>query len=216
MIVGHTKFSPDRFFGLIKKKYRHTFVSILDEIQEVVRKSICGQNIPQVTKHVNGRRLVNWYDWKSYVNAMYKTILNITSYHHFRFDHKSPGIVFVQILADSPEKAITISSTNIIDIHKFPEELNPKGLDIKRQWYLFEEIGPFCSSPEAASVTCPVLYCQNKLQLLLQIFRQTPVDLLRNRQGRGEMQANVHSLSSRTQNHKGKNHMSTAFVDFHL
>ena len=26
-LVGHTKFAPDRFFGVLKKKYRHTFVS---------------------------------------------------------------------------------------------------------------------------------------------------------------------------------------------
>ena len=29
MIVGHTKFAPDRFFGQIKKRYKHTFVSTL-------------------------------------------------------------------------------------------------------------------------------------------------------------------------------------------
>ena len=28
--VGHTKFAPDRFFGVIKKRYKHTFVSTLD------------------------------------------------------------------------------------------------------------------------------------------------------------------------------------------
>ena len=84
MIVGHTKFAPDRFFGLIKKKYRYTFVSTLGEMQDVVRKSmICGQNIPQVTKDVDGRKLVNWYDWKSYFSTLYKTIPSITTYHHF-------------------------------------------------------------------------------------------------------------------------------------
>ena len=32
-----TKFASNRFFGLIKKKYRHTFVSTIDEMHEVVR-----------------------------------------------------------------------------------------------------------------------------------------------------------------------------------
>jgi hypothetical protein len=156
MIVGHTKFAPDRFFGLIKKKYRYTFVSTLGEMQDVVRKSmICGQNIPQVTKGVGGRKLVNWYDWKSYLSTLYKTIPSITAYHHFRFDKKSPGIVFVRTLVDSPELVVTISSENAIDIHKLPHEVIPKGLDLKRQWYLYEEISPFCSSPETASITCP-------------------------------------------------------------
>ena len=156
MVVGHTKFAPDRFFGLIKKKYRYTFVSTLDEMQEVVRKSmICGQNISQLTKDADGRKLVNWYDWKSYLCTLYKTIPNITTYHHFRFDKKSKGIAFVRTLVDSPELAVTISSGNAIDIHKLPPEIVPKGLDLKRQWYLHEEIAPFCSSEETASITCP-------------------------------------------------------------
>ena len=116
---------------------------------------ISGQNIPQVTKHVDGRRLVNWYDWKSYFCILYKTIPNITTYHHFRFDNKSLGTAFVRTLADSPELAVMISSENTVDIHKLPHDVIPKGLDLKRQWYLYEEISPFCSSSETASVTCP-------------------------------------------------------------
>ena len=36
MITGHTKFAPDGSFGLIKKAYRRTAVSSLDELCEVV------------------------------------------------------------------------------------------------------------------------------------------------------------------------------------
>ena len=38
MIPGHTKFSPDRFFGMIKRKYRHTKVDSLAQIAEVVKQ----------------------------------------------------------------------------------------------------------------------------------------------------------------------------------
>lgn len=63
MIVGHTKFTPDSFLGLIKKKYKCTFVSTLDEIQDMVRKSmLTGKNTPQLTKSVSGNRLVLWFD----------------------------------------------------------------------------------------------------------------------------------------------------------
>ena len=153
-------------------------------MQEVVRKSISGENIPQITKRVDGRRLVKWYDWKSYFCTLYKTIPNITTYHHFRFDKKSPGIVFVQTLADSPEIAVTISSENTIDIHKLPREIIPKGLDLKRQWYLYEEISPFCSSSETVSHV-PTLHNQNQIQHLILIFSQTlwPVDPQKSVQG---------------------------------
>ena len=105
-------------------------------------------------QNVDGRRLVKWYDWKSYFCTLYKTIPNIT-YHHFRFDKKSLGIVFVQTLADSLEIAVTISSKNTVDIHKLPREMIPKGLNLKCQWYLYDEISPFCWSSETASITCP-------------------------------------------------------------
>ena len=58
----------------------------------------------------------------------------------------------MRTLADSPELVVTISSENAIDIH---HKVMPKGLDLKRQWYLYEEISLFCSSPETASITCP-------------------------------------------------------------
>ena len=90
MIKGHTKLAPDRFFGVLKS-YRHTSVSTLDEIVNVVRKSmIAVQNIPQLTKTAQ-RRLVNWYDRKSFLSKYFQHIPAITGYHHFCFDQNFPG-----------------------------------------------------------------------------------------------------------------------------
>ncbi len=154
MLTGHTKFAPDRFFGVLKKRYRHTFVSTLDELVDVVKKSmVCGQNIPQLTKN-SQRRLVKWYDWKSYLSTYFRTIPAITTYHHFRFDQRFPELVFARSLADSPEEAIKIAhAKNACD--DLPTEISPKGMDLSRQWYLYDEIRQFCSSPEAAQLTCP-------------------------------------------------------------
>ena len=47
MIPGHTRFSPDRFFGLIKRRFRISQVSSLSQIAEVVdcrESSTIGQN----------------------------------------------------------------------------------------------------------------------------------------------------------------------------
>ena len=107
MMVGHTKFGPDRFVGLVKKEFKVTFVSTL------VRKSmLTGQNIPQLTKTQSGNRLVSFYDWKSFKwlwekrlffwtnRSCLKNITRVTSYHHFRFNKPSPGTVVVRELAD--------------------------------------------------------------------------------------------------------------------
>lgn len=62
MIAGHTKFSPDRFFGLIKKSYRQTSVSTLYDIEKVVNTSTTGgQNIALSTVDIcSGKRNVHW------------------------------------------------------------------------------------------------------------------------------------------------------------
>ena len=50
MVAGHTRFAPDRFFGLLKKAYRHTPVSSLLEIESMVSSSsIAGKNNSQWT-----------------------------------------------------------------------------------------------------------------------------------------------------------------------
>ena len=35
MIAGHTKFGPDRFFGLFKRKFRVSYVSCLEDMKQV-------------------------------------------------------------------------------------------------------------------------------------------------------------------------------------
>ena len=45
MLVGHTKFAPDRFFGLIKRKYRRTPVYSINDMVKVVESStVAGGN----------------------------------------------------------------------------------------------------------------------------------------------------------------------------
>ena len=47
MLVGHTKFAPDWCFGLLKQRYRRTYVSSLQDIVDVVNVS-ADVNVAQV------------------------------------------------------------------------------------------------------------------------------------------------------------------------
>ena len=50
MLVGHTKFAPDRFFGLFKRLYRRSLVDTTTDIVCVMRESSSsGKNQPQIT-----------------------------------------------------------------------------------------------------------------------------------------------------------------------
>ena len=58
MLSGHTKFSPDRFFGLFKKAFRRSSVSIITEVAAVVDLSTTtGQNRHQLVRSPDGSTL---------------------------------------------------------------------------------------------------------------------------------------------------------------
>jgi hypothetical protein len=39
---------------------------------------------------------VKFYDWKIFLKQFFKLLSSLTTYHHFRADKESPGIVFVK------------------------------------------------------------------------------------------------------------------------
>ena len=50
MLVGHTKFAQDRFFGLFKRLFRLSVVDTIEDIARVVMESSpSGKNLPQTT-----------------------------------------------------------------------------------------------------------------------------------------------------------------------
>ena len=71
LIVGHTKFSPDTCFGMIKRFYRRTFVGCLDDIAKVVSKSSV-VNEPQLAGTQDGSTIIPMHDWATYFD-IFKT-----------------------------------------------------------------------------------------------------------------------------------------------
>ena len=73
MLAGHTKFAPDRFFGLIKITYRHMKVETIGYIATVVESSsMIGANIPQLTMGQIGDWEVLYYDWTTFFEIYFK------------------------------------------------------------------------------------------------------------------------------------------------
>ena len=63
MVAGHTKFSPDRFFGLIKLKLRKSEVDNLDDLVKVVENSTNGGfNQAQTIYNKDKTQSVNFYN----------------------------------------------------------------------------------------------------------------------------------------------------------
>ncbi len=66
--VGHTKFSCDWAFGLLKKRLRLKEVRDMADVCEVVQKSThqSGVNIPTPTVAENGDMYVDMHNWSEY------------------------------------------------------------------------------------------------------------------------------------------------------
>ena len=73
-----------------------------------------------------------------YLSNYYRPIPNITDYHHFCFDGKSPGVVFVRVLADDKEQKVRISP-NSISFNGLPSEVVPSEMFLARQGYLYND-----------------------------------------------------------------------------
>ena len=54
-------------------------------------------------------------------------------------DHR--GVVFMKTHADAEESSINIMKR---EPGNFPEEIMQPGLEPQRQWYLYEEVAPYC------------------------------------------------------------------------
>lgn len=63
LIACHTKFGPDRCFGMIKKSYKVNYVSSLYKFAEVVESSsTVGVNTAQLVRTHNGKVIVPVYN----------------------------------------------------------------------------------------------------------------------------------------------------------
>ena len=155
LVVGHTKFAPDWCFGLFKCRYRRTTVSSLRSIAQVVNDSAeC--NISQLVAREDGSMIVPTHNWTDFFAPRMKKITGIKTYHHFRMSSSAPGCVFVKEHSDSSEVKIDLLKEPWNpSADELPEVVPPKGLSAERQWYLHEQIRPFCSEEDRDTV-CPL------------------------------------------------------------
>jgi len=87
--VGHTKFAPDWYFGLMKQQYRRTKVGDLDDIANCVSRS----SVPQLMGSLHGSVFVPMCNWSRFFGGFhYQNCLKkgITQMHHFCFTVDAP------------------------------------------------------------------------------------------------------------------------------
>ena len=65
--TGHTKFSPDACFGIVKRKFRRTDVSSLDDLARVVNESATC-NLCQLVGTQNGTTIMPSCNWAGFLS----------------------------------------------------------------------------------------------------------------------------------------------------
>ncbi len=76
MIVGHTKFSPDSCFGLLKRTFRRTAVNTLQDLCDVVTQSAACNKV-EVVGWEDGVLLIATYNWSTYFSAYMDKVIGI-------------------------------------------------------------------------------------------------------------------------------------------
>ena len=156
MLVGHTKFSPDWCFGLLKQKFRRTFVSSLQDLVEVVNSS-AQVNCAQLVGSDDGEVIVPTYDWSGFLSEHFCKVPQLKSYHHFQFSTALPGVVLLKKFSDSDSSRFRILTDNewVPSPHTLPPVIRPAGLSLPRKWYLYNSIREYCR-PGTEDLVCPL------------------------------------------------------------
>ena len=109
MVAGHTKFSSDRFFGLIKLLLRKSEVDNLEDLIKVVENSTPGgYNIAQTIFDNNGNQIVHFYEWTDWLKQNFTTIPNILKQHYFEFNSLDKGKVKISTSSNREKTTIQI------------------------------------------------------------------------------------------------------------
>ena len=156
LTVGHTKFSPDWCFGLLKQRFCRTKVDCLDDIVRVVETS-AAINHTQLVGTQSGETVVPTFNWAEFLSSLLKRVPHIKRLQHFQFTSEDLGTVIVKRSCDSEEERLDlmISQPSVED---FPELDLPSGLSDARQRHLFQKIRDFCSD-ETKDIVCPLPSC---------------------------------------------------------
>jgi len=160
LIVGHTKFSPDGYFGLIKRHYRRSQVYTYDQLSDIVESSSKNSHNYCVRVSKNIDTPIIYRDWSSWLSQYFDSFKGITNYQHFKIEKKSPLILAVKERKDSEELQVDLVKRKLPiskdQLKKLPEQLLPTGLSLKRQWYLYDQIRCHIPNENDKNQTCPL------------------------------------------------------------
>lgn len=137
LIAGHTKFGPDRCFGVIKQAFKVNFTLSTYEFAWMVDcSSTTGVNKAQFVGTHDSREIVPVYDWATFLSQFFTKLLNIKKYHHFRLSMDEPGKIYFKEYRSSPEHSLMVlKDPAVMPPLVLPCRLHPEGFSMERKEY---------------------------------------------------------------------------------
>jgi hypothetical protein len=159
LIVGHTKFSPDSHFGIIKQRYRRSQIYTYEQLAKTIEESAhLGYNHCHRFCQTEKQKKVVYRNWSEWLARYFKQIKGITNYHHFIIKNENHGSIILKEDVDSEGKSFNILKKPIDfrSMRLYPTEyIIPEGLSLERQWYLYEQIRMHIPNVIDQDITCP-------------------------------------------------------------
>jgi len=161
LVVGHTKFSPDGYFGLIRRYYRRSKIYTYHQLVDAIEMSSKNHNTCQIYNDpLTNQPQIIYRDWTSWLSKYFKVIPKITNYHHFKMNVQEKDSLILKERIDSEESIVALLKKEF-DINEEglfigqPERLMPLGLSAERQWYLYDQIRMHIPDEVDKDMTCP-------------------------------------------------------------
>ena len=138
LVVGHTKFSPDWCFGLLKCRTR---VGCLDDLVQVVDQ-FAEANVAQLVGTQDGETIVPMYNWTGMFQGRLRKLNHFKQYHHFLFDATTPAVVRYKQESDSQPVDVSLLQDLLWSPSPTdkPDRVVSTGLSHERQCYLYNSL----------------------------------------------------------------------------
>ena len=152
MIPGHTKFIWDAEFGSIKKAYKSSHINTVDDVEMVINGSSTHNKSIRYNNGLGWR----WKDFNLMLKGHFRTLPNITKYHHFHFSSSSNdiGIVYFSKKSGGEEYSYNLLKNTNFDKDTQLNFLEVVPLSEDRKKYLFANICQYVDDPYK-DILCP-------------------------------------------------------------
>ena len=150
--TGHTKFSLDACFCLIKKKFRRTDVSLLDDLARVVNES-AACNLCQLVGTQDGTTIVPSRDWAGFLSSHFAAWMVSRSTVTSALSRTIQGWSSSRRLPQRRRRRDACCGVSP-SLEDKPPLVPATGLSLKQRRYLFERIQEYCHE-ESKDAVCP-------------------------------------------------------------